>query len=457
MKIDVPYNSLRLPIIGTRQATPAQLQQNGPDSLGEIKSLLTKQNEAWEQFKKENDTQIAAIKSGQAGIVSDQEAKLAKINAELAQIGKDVKDAVLAAQRPGNAPTEQGAAMEELKSFNKLLVAQKKAPFSAEQYAAYKSATDAYIRKGFDGMSAEEVKAINVGSDPQGGYLVGSTLESGIDRVVRRYSGLRSAARVIPIGTSEYKKLVKTSGTSGASRGGETAAPTEGNTPQWAELTFRPGTYLSDQRITQEALEDAVQDIEADLVEEIGIEFAEMEGADFFSGSGVNAPRGIASYPMVDNSTYSWGNVGFIVTGAAASFAASNPSDKLIDLQHALKRQYRVGAKWMMNDATLGAIRKFKDGQGIYLWAPSGLQDGAIGQLLGYSVITDDFADDLGANKYPVWFGDFSRAYYVIDRKGISILRDPFSAVPYVKFVARRRVGGGIANFEAVKALKCST
>jgi HK97 family phage major capsid protein len=441
---------------GPRQATPAQQQQSGPDGFAEVKTLLTKQNEAWEQFKRENDTQIKAIKDGQAGVVADQESKLAKINAELAQIGKDVKDAVLAAQRPGNAPAGEDTE-KELKSFNKLLAAQKRSPFTAEQYAAYKAATDSYIRKGMDGMTAEEVKAINVGTDPQGGYLVGSTVEAGIDRVVRRYSGLRTAARVIPIGTAEYKKLVKTGGTSGASRGGETAAPTEGSTPNWAELTFRPGTYLSDQRITQEALEDAVQDVEADLIEEIGIEFAELEGADFFSGSGVNAPRGIASYPMVDNSAYAWGSVGFIVTGAAASFAASNPSDKLIDLQHALKRQYRVGAQWMMNDATLGAIRKFKDGQGIYLWAPSGLQNGAIGQLLGYSVITDDFTDDLGANKYPVWFGDFNRAYYVIDRKGISILRDPFSAVPYVKFIARRRVGGGIANFEAVKALKCST
>jgi HK97 family phage major capsid protein len=426
------------------------------DGFVEIKGLLTKQNEAWEQFKKENDAQIKALKDGHTSLAADQEAKLVKINADLTQVSKDVKDAVLAAQRPDSMRSDDADATKELKSFNKLLVSQKRTPFTSDQYAAYKAAMDAYIRKGVDAMTADEVKAVNVGSDPQGGYLVGSTLEAGIDRVVRRYSGLRTVARIIPVGTSEYKKLVKTSGTSGASRGGETSAPAEGNSPGWVELTFRPGTYLSDQRITQEALEDAVQDVEADLIEEIGIEFAEMEGSDFFSGSGVNSPRGIATYPIVANSSYAWGKVGFIASGNAAGFAASNPSDALIDLQHALKRQYRVGAVWVMNDATLGAIRKFKDLQGLYLWAPSGLQNGAIGQLLGHSVVTDDFVDDLGSGKYPVWFGDFNRAYYVIDRKGISILRDPYSAVPYVKFVARRRVGGGIANFEAIKTLKCA-
>lgn len=268
---------------------------------------------------------------------------------------------------------------------------------------------------------------------------------------------MRQLARVIPIGNASYKKLIKTSGTSGATRGGENTAPTNGTTQKWDEIEFRPGTYISEQRITSEALEDAVQDVEGDLIEEMGIEFAEMEGQDFIDGSGVNGARGILSYDMVANASYAWGKVGFVVSGGAASFAASNPSDALIDLQHSLRRQYRANASWSMNDATLGAIRKFKDGNGLYLWAPSSLMQGAVGQLLGHPVVTDDFMPDLGANAFPITFADFARAYYVIDRKGTMLLRDPFTAVPHVKFIGRRRVGGGIANFEAVKALKCST
>jgi HK97 family phage major capsid protein len=235
--------------------------------------------------------------------------------------------------------------------------------------------------------------------------------------------------------------------------------PTQGATQGWVELEFKTGTYLSDQRITSEALEDAMIDVEADLMEEIGIEFAEKEGSDFVSGNGVNGPRGFESYTNVANASYAWGNVGYVASGGASSWAASNPSDYLIDLVHSLKRQYRANAAFVMNDATLGSVRKLKDGQGNYLWGMTkeAFMAGAVGTLLGYSVATDDFMPDIGANAYPIAFADWKQAYYVIDRKGMSILRDPYSAVPNVKFVARRRVGGGIAKFEAIKLFKIAT
>jgi HK97 family phage major capsid protein len=200
-----------------------------------------------------------------------------------------------------------------------------------------------------------------------------------------------------------------------------------------------------------------VFDVEGDLIDEIGITFADQEAQAFIDGSGVNRPKGFLSYSTVANASYTWGSLGFVVTGGASGFAASNPSDALIDLQHSLKRNYRGGAAFVMNDATLGAIRKFKDGQGIYLWAPSGLQQGVAGQLLGHSVVTDDYMPDLGSNAFPIAFGDFQRGYLIVDRRGTTILRDPYTAKPYVKFFATRRVGGGITNFEAIKLLKCST
>lgn len=432
--------------------------------LSEVKTLLDAQGTAWDQFKKTNDERIEKLAKGES--VEAIEAKLAKMNEEITETSKTLKEVALKSQRPQvSAETEENSA-KALKTFNAVARAaaieagKSFTPLSAEGYAQYKAAVSSFIRAGNEKMSADEIKAINVGTATQGGFLIDFEMEAGIDRVVRRYSAMRQLARVITIGSASYKKLVKTSGTSGATRGGETTAPTEGTSPGWVELEFKPGTYLSDQRITMESLEDSVQDVESDLMEEIGIEFSEMEGQDFISGTGVNGPRGFQSYTMIANASYAWGKVGFTVSGAAADFAATNPSDKLIDLQHSLKRQYRGNAAWTMNDATLAAIRKFKDGQGNYLWgmtAPSNLMAGAVGTLLGHPVVTDDFMPDLGANTFPVAFGDFQRAYYVIDRKGMSILRDPYTAVPYVKFVARRRVGGGIANFEAVKVLKCST
>ncbi len=427
--------------------------------LSEVKSLLTAQGTAWEEFKKTNDERLAKLAKGES--VTDLEAKLAKMNEALTEVGTELKQITLKSQRPMLSGDAEEKAAKELKSFNAKAQAaaiesgKSFTPLSADAYASYKSVVGVYLRRGEQKMSPDEMKAINVGTASQGGYLVGEELEAGIDRVVRRYSAMRQLARVIPIGSASYKKLVKTGGTSGGTRGNETTAPTAGTSPQWSELEFRPGTYLSDQRITQEALEDAVQDIESDLMEEMGIEFAEMEGQDVIDGAGVNGPRGILAYDIVANASYQWGRVGYIASAGAAGFAASNPSDRLIDVQHALKRQYRGNATWTMNDATLGTIRKFKDGNGLYLWAPSMLMQGAVGQLLGHPVVTDDFMPDLGANAYPISFGDFQRAYYLIDRKGMAVLRDPFTAVPYVKFIGRRRVGGGIANFEALKLMKC--
>ncbi len=427
--------------------------------LSEIKTLVEAQGTAWEQFKQANDERLAKMAKGEA--VADLEAKLAKMNEALTETGNALKDLAIKAGRPGLVDGKKADELEaEVKSFNakaRQLRGNGFNDLTVDQYQDYKKAWNGYIRKGERSMTDAEVKTINVGTDPQGGYLVGEERESGIDRVLRRYSAMRQVARVIPVGAASYKKLVKTSGLSGASRGNENTAPSNGTSTGWSELTFTPGTYISEQRITTESLEDSVQDVEADLFEEMGIEFAEMEGTDFITGDGNNGPRGIHSYDIVANASYAWGKVGYIASGGASGFASSNPSDALIDLQHGLRRQYRTGAVWTMNDATLGTIRKFKDGQGIYLWAPSMLMNGAVGQLLGHPVVTDDFMPDLGSNTYPIAFGDFARAYYIVDRRGVSVLRDPYTAVPHVKFIGRRRVGGGIANFEALKLLKCAT
>lgn len=440
-------------------ALGAVLMANAPIGIPELKSLVEAQGTAWEEFKRTNDERIAKLAKGEA--VADLEAKLAKMNDALNETGNSLKELAIKSGRPALGDGKKADELEaEVKSFNaksRHLRGNGFTDLTVDQYQQYKQAWSGYIRKGVQAMTEAEVKTINVGTDPQGGYLVGEERESGIDRVLRRYSAMRQVARVIPVGAASYKKLVKTGGLAGASRGNENTAPSNGTSPTWSELTFTPGTYISEQRITTESLEDSVQDVEADLFEEMGIEFAEMEGTDFITGDGTNGPRGIHSYSIVANASYAWGSVGYIASGGASGFASSNPSDALIDLQHGLRRQYRTGAVWTMNDATLGTIRKFKDGQGIYLWAPSMLMNGAVGQLLGHPVVTDDFMPDLGSNTYPIAFGDFARAYYIVDRRGVSVLRDPYTAVPHVKFIGRRRVGGGIANFEAVKLLKCAT
>lgn len=428
--------------------------------LSEIKSLVEAQGKAWDDFKKTNDERIEKLTKSQSTEAVD--AKLAKINDEMSATSKELKELTLKSQRPVMSAEKADEAETALKSFNlaaKAAAMESGRPvteLTADQYADYKAVYAKYIRKGESALTEAERKTVNVGTATQGGYLVGHEMEAGIDRVVQRYSSMRQVARVINIGSATYKKLVKTTGTSGATRGGENTTPSNGTSPSWVELEFKPGTYISEQRITSEALEDATIDVGSDLETEIGIEFAEMEGSDFISGNGINGPRGLTDYTNVANSSYSWGNVGYVASGNASSWAASNPSDYLIDLVHSLKRQYRAGASFIMNDTTLGSIRKLKDGQGNYLWGMTreSFMAGAVGTLLGYPVVTDDFMADIGANTFPIAFGDFKQAYYVIDRKGVSVLRDPAGAFPHVRFLTRRRVGGGIAKFEAVKLFK---
>jgi len=431
--------------------------------MKELSDKWDKYAEAQTAHQKLVDERIGKLEKGES--TSDVEAGLKKANDALTLLEKEVKEMSLKSQRPTLTGDKADAAEAALKSFNltaKAAAMESGRPaveVTAEQYADYKSVYEKYLRKGVDALTDAERKTVNVGTAPQGGYLTGYEMEAGIDRVVQRYSSMRQVARVINIGSATYKKLVKTGGTSGASRGGENTTPSNGTSPTWVELEFKPGTYVSEQRITSEALEDATIDVGADLENEMGIEFAEMEGTDFISGNGINGPRGLTDYTAVANASYAWGSVGYVASGHASSWASSNPSDYLIDLVHSLKRQYRAGASFIMNDTTLGSIRKLKDGQGNYLWGMTRetFMAGAVGTLLGYPVVTDDFMADIGANAYPIAFGDFKQAYYVIDRKGVSVLRDPAGAFPHVKFLARRRVGGGIAKFEALKLFKIAT
>lgn len=436
--------------------------------LSEIKSLIEAQNRAWEEFKKTNDAQLAAKAEGKA--IGDMEAKLQAIETDIQSKSTELRKLLDEVDKKATRAAtfgvgSDGKALEaEVKQFNRSAAALAKeqgkaapAPVDAEGYVAYKQAFAKFVRAGREELDDAERKALNAGTGPQGGYMIEPEMDSMIDRIVGSFGAMRSVSRVVQVGTSSYKKLVKTGGASAGGWGNETTAPTETSTPTWSEIEIPTGTLWAEPRATSEVLEDSAFNLEADLMDEVGIIFGETEGQAFIDGDGVNKPRGVLSYSIVANASSGWGSIGYTASGGSSGFAASNPSDALVSLQHSLKRQYRPGANWVMNDATLGAIRRFKDGQGIYLWAPSGLLEGASGQLLGHPVQTDDFVDDLGTNTYPVLFGDFRRGYVIVDRLGSVLLRDPYTAKPHIKFYVRRRVGAAVVMFEAIKCLKCAT
>lgn len=398
--------------------------------------ILAELQRTFEAFKSEREDEVKAIRAGMADVVKSE--KVDRINAEITklQIALDDVNAALAAVKIGGAGggTEVSAeARDHARAFGQ------------------------FFRRGVDaGLRDLEVKAaLRTDSDPDGGYITPEQWEASIDRVLGVTSAMRGLSRVLSISAPTYKKLVNQGGaTSGWV--GERQARTETNTPRLVELVFNAMELYANPAATQTLLDDARVDVAQWLADEVAIEFAEEEGAAFISGDGVNKPRGILSYDTVADTSYTWGKIGFNVSGVAAALSDSthNGADALIDVSESLKQGYRSGATWLMNRKTQAAIRKLKSKtEELYLWQPS-VQAGQPATLLGYPIVTDDNMPDIGAGTFPAAFGNFQRGYLIVDRAGVRVLRDPFTNKPYVHFYTTKRVGGGVQSFEAIKLLK---
>lgn len=407
---------------------------------GDATKVLNELKKTFEDFKAEHQKEVADLKKGMGDVVQSE--KVDRINAEITKLqgAIDEMNTLIAAQRVGGG--------EDGKSL------------SADE-KAHKDGFNAYFRKGAEnGLRELEVKAAATSdNDPNGGYLVDKQTEQAIDRVLGTVSAIRSIASVMTISAGVYRKLV---GQGGATGGwvGEKAARPETTSPTLAALEFPAMELYANPAATQTLLDDARVDIASWLGEEVSITFAEKEGLAFYSGDGVNQPRGLASYAMVADASYAWGKVGFVTSGIAAALNDSTHSghDAIMSLIYAIKQGYRTNARFLMNRKTQAAVRKFVTlgDEKLPLWQPS-LQLGQPSTLAGYPITDDDNVEDIGASKFPIWFGDFRRGYLIVDRAGIRVLRDPFTNKPYVHFYTTKRVGGGIQNFEAIKALKCST
>jgi HK97 family phage major capsid protein len=410
------------------------IQYKDETATSEMKTAIDVIQRSFEEFKAANDKRIDDIAKGKADVLTEE--KVNKINADLSAQQKAIEDLIKKTAIRAGAEEKKTGRTEHQKAF------------------------DAYMRKG-DAAGVEaivaaspELKALSVGSNPDGGYLAPVELDREIMRIAEIVSAMRSVAQVITIGGQAYKKLINRGG---AASGwvGETETRAETATPTISQMDFPAMEVYTRPYATQQALDDSFINVEQWLAEEVSIEFTAQEGAAFVSGNGTNRPRGINSYPVVANASYAWGSVGFVASGAAGAFSTANAADRLIDLMAALRQGYRPGARWMMNRLVDAEIRKLKDGNGQYLWAP-GIAAGAPVSLLGYPVTIDDNMPDIAANSLSILFGDFRRAYLIVDRMGIRTLRDPFSNKPFVEFYTTKRVGGGIQNFEAVKAMRFS-
>ncbi|WP_237155543.1 phage major capsid protein [Oryzibacter oryziterrae] len=400
---------------------------------GDIAHAFNDFMNAFELFKETNDRRLDEIERRSGDVLTEE--KLTRIDEALDQQKNRLDGLLLKANRPQLSGAETPRPLTELE---------------------HRSAFETYMRTGSERkLAVLEAKAMSAGTGTAGGYVVTPAVEDEIGRRLLAISPIRSIASVRQVSVGTYKKPYRVTGTT-VGWAAETASRTETTSPVLSELSFPAMELYAMPSATQTLLDDAAVDIESWLAEEIELAFAVQEGAAFVNGNGTTQPKGFLAYTNAAESSWAWGGLGYVITGVSAGFAASNPSDNLLDLIYTLKAGYRQNGTFVMNRKTQAAVRKFKDSTGNYIWQPPAVAGGQA-NLLGFPLVEAEDMPDVAANSFSIAFGDFKRGYLVVDRIGTRVMRDPFSAKPYVLFYTTKRVGGGVQDFDAIKLLKFGT
>lgn len=416
---------------------PSNTTSNAPEnktSSPESVAALNEFNRIFSAFRETNDDRLSQIEGRLTTDVLTDE-KLTRIDRALDETKQRIDRFSLEAARPRLGANDT-----------------KNVGFDREHKAAFR----AYMRAGeMNGLKTIEEKAMSETSGPDGGYLVPPAAETEILRRMTSISPIRALATVREISTANFRKAFSTTGPASGWVAETDVRPQSAN-QQIADLNFPAMELYAMPAATQSLLDDSIVDIEQWIASEVDVAFAEQEGSAFINGNGVNKPTGFLTYPKSTTAAWAWGKTAYVVSGAAGAFAATNPSDTIVDLIYAVRAGYRQNASFVMNRKTQSQIRKLKSTTGEYLWTPPAVV-GASANLMNFPLIEAEDMPDIAADSYSMAFGDFRRAYLVVDRRGIRILRDPYSAKPYVLFYTTKRVGGGVQDFDALKLMKFGT
>lgn len=417
----------------------------------EVKTAVDQLAKTFEDFKVKNDERLKQVetKRGEDAVTKDEVEKLNKaIDDAQAELKKRLDEMEAKANRL--ALTGSGDAANEVKAARQFGEMIGKKDFSPEELAEYKSDLANYIRR-------NEVKAVTmqVASDPSGGYWVTPDTTGRMVQKIYESTPMRQLANVVQIGTDALEGPIDND-EADAAWVGESQSRSATDAPQIGMWRIPVNELYAYPKVTQKLLEDAVVDVEAWLANKAVSKFARKENDAFLNGDGILKPRGLLTYDTAAtaDATRAWGTFQHVLSGASGAYASSNAADKLIDLIFEVKAGYRQNAGFLMSRRTVGATRKLKDGQGNYL-VDLRLRDGALVEsIFGFPVTDGEDMPALAAGSLSVAFGDFNEAYTIVDRLGVSVVRDNITQPGFVKYHMRKRVGGGAVNFEAVKFLK---
>lgn len=422
--------------------------------MKDILAAIEKQQEAFEAFKATNDKRVAALEKGDTSKAAELNATLEKIEADVAKFG--ALKASLAA--------EQEVQKERIEELEARAAAIKGGDPVEKAKADHKAAFVKAFRTQFkDASAVAEMegfakKGVTIASPAGGGYGVPEEIARDIQRLEKKISPVRDLVKFLQVGTSDYKELVNIRGGTGGWVG-ESGSRTATNTPELRECAPLGGELYAYPQASEWSLDDVFFDVAAWLAEETADVFGSLESTAVFKGSGSNQLKGMTHTAPVSTADFASPLRAATAYQFIACLTSLSPAvaevrlDPMIDLLHTLNDKYRANGRWAMNSLTAGAVRKIKDSNGQYLWEPSA-QAGTPDILLGKPVTIWEQMDDVGTNMLPIAFGDFKKAYTLVERIGMRITVDQVTNIGFVKYYIRRREAGIPTNNDAVKFLK---
>lgn len=429
----------------------------------DLQAALDEQAKAFEDFKKIHSQVLEeSQKNGEA--TAEAQAKLEKCEQHLDEVGERIgkleaqwSTSRFERQLDDNLTGEDRAHMDAFSGWLR-------APKDPQAIANYKEATAAVARQ----QESNPQMAVTI-TTTGGGNAIPTEVAARMRQKIHDLTPMRRVANVVTVSNENTRFIVLDNNAAG----GWVAAGSsrsETTTPTFQAFTLTYGTAYAYPQVYEEALNDLAMDVPAMIESQATRILASQEGAAFVSGNGTAKPTGFlaASTEVTTGDEASpartFGVLQYFPTGHASDFQSDafaspfgDPAGVLFDTVYGLKAEYRGNAAWMMNKATLAKIRKFRDKDGNYLYLP-GLVAGQPANLLGFPIVEGEDMPDTGSNTFPVAFGDFDEGYQIGDI--ISSLRitvdDNITAPGFVKFYIRRRVGGNLANDDAIKVIKCA-
>ena len=391
----------------------------------ELRNKRAKALEAAKAFLESRRGEDGCLSAEDDATYTSMEATIAKLGAEIGRMERmEAMDAEMS--KPVNTPITEK-------------------PTTAKVDTKTGRAADEYTENFWNVMRSKApmpqvVNALQVGVDSEGGYLVPDEYERTLVEALEEENIFRKLARIIYTASGERKIPVVAS--KGTANWIDEEGPYEESDDTFAQVTIGANKLGTTIKVSEELINDSVFDLEAYIAREFARRIGAREEDSFFNGDGVGKPLGILA------------ESGGAEVGVTAASATAITADELMDLFYSLKAPYRKNAVWVMNDATVKAVRKLKDQTGQYLWQPA-LTAGTPDTLLGRPVYTSAYMPAVAAGAKSIAFGDF-KYYWIADRQGRSFkrLNELYAATGQIGFVGSQRVDGKLTLPETIKVLQ---